>query len=52
MMKYWKTKYQVAQDLSIRIEPWFYGDIKTDLIEIVDLHVCGGYPDNQEILVL
>lgn len=33
-MKYWKTKYQVAEDLYIDIPYWPYGHIETDLIVV------------------
>ena len=33
-MKYWKTKYQLAEDLIVLIPNWPYGHIKTDLISI------------------
>ena len=31
-MKYWKTKYQLAEDMVIDIPYWPYGEVTTDLI--------------------
>jgi len=33
-LKYWKTKYQLAEDLFVAIPDWSYGHVYTDLITI------------------
>lgn len=40
-MRYWKTKYQLAEDEFIAIPKWLYGHVYTDLITIRPI-VCEG----------